>query len=650
MDTAPGLVNVQLDWWGRDSIRIRISPDDIHPVPYVQALLPSPPVPGCVGGSSTSSLQLDNGNLRVEVDNHGVLTATRLIDGAVLLQTTNIVFQEVSLQSIYPPAYSLYSVSLEYTHLNGKIFGLGEHRTGTTAYNNFNWVFENSQTYAISSGADIMLPFYVSTSGFGFLYNEAGYGSISINPNAARWSSNATHQLDLWITTSPAAAKDLTPYPAISSNFADATGHPNPLPSYASGLWQSKDRYRSNDEVLSVARQFQAIPLNVSMLVIDYLHWDWLGDWSFGYGQTCWPNPSSMTSELSSFGIHSMISVWPRLDPHSKHYPDMSRLKYLTTDANGGELSQDGNLLLYDPFIPEARAYLWNALVEGYGQNGIQHYWLDACEPEGVIPGKTWWGGKSELEVGMTWILKHQQMVWDGAQDNNTLMLTRSAWIGSSKYNAVVWSGDLESTWDSFVTQVKLAPNVQLSGLHWWATDIAGYRDGYYEDSGFNELLVRWYQWGVFLPIFRTHGHRQPSADSNQCGPSGGPNELWTYMHQTEIQAMMVLRESIRPYVEEHLLVASITGVPILQPMWYNFSDSECLEDAAETQYMFGPTYLVAPVLQQGVTSVSVYFPRLPPTEQWVHFFSGQSYTAGQRQDVPVVSLGDFPLFQRLRR
>ena len=152
----------------------------------------------------------------------------------------------------------------------------------------------------------------------------------------------------------------------------------------------------------------------------------------------------------------------------------------------------------------------------------------------------------------------------------------------------------------------------------------------------------------MFLPIFRTHGHREPSEDNGPCGGGGGPNELWTYQYETEIAAMIALREDVRPYVEYHLLQASLTGVPILQPMWYNFTDAECQEDAAEVQYMFGPTWLVAPVLQPNATSVSVYLPRLPSTEQWVHFFSGQTYKGGQRQDIPVKSLADFPLFQRL--
>ena len=126
--------------------------------------------------------------------------------------------------------------------------GLGEHKTNRTAYSDYSHLFEQSQEYGISSGGDISIPFYISTAGFGLLYNQAGYGFIHINPTQATWGSNATHQLDLWVTTSPAKSTQVTPFPSISSNYADATGHPNPIPHFASGFWQSKDRSHTQQQ------------------------------------------------------------------------------------------------------------------------------------------------------------------------------------------------------------------------------------------------------------------------------------------------------------------------------------------------------------------------------------------------------------------
>ena len=408
--------------------------------------------------------------------------------------------------------------------------------------------------------------------------------------------------------------------------------------------------------MLTVARHFHALSIPVTVLVIDWQHWHYLGDWTFWLPQ-CWPDPTAMVKELSSYGMHTMISAWPRVDPRSSHYAEMSALRYLTVNATGHELnSADGSGPIYDAFNPYAREYVWNALLQGYVSHGIQLFWLDAAEPEQSRPGLQWWSGHSDLEVGMAWTIKHQTMIYEGSltsgiHEDKIIQLVRHGWIGSNLLNTLVWSGDVQSNWATLMVQVKMAPNVQLSGLHWWATDIGGYFNGRFADPDFNELLVRWFQWGAFLPIFRVHGHREPSEENEACGGGGGPNELWTYQHETEIAAVIALRESIRPYVEFHLRVASMTGVPILQPMWYNFTDPQCLEAAAETQFMFGPTFLVAPVLtamgNATSGSRSVYLPALPASEAWVHFYSGQVYKGGSTVSIPY-KLADFPLFQRL--
>ena len=664
-------VTVQLDAWGDDSIRIRMAvEDDIQQIPYVQALLPFPPgltpppstpLPCSTHRSRKQTglvADLSNGNIGVQVNDVGIFTVKRLSDGATLVTASNIDFSRVSFpSSVYQQNYSLWALSIDYTHAAGTIFGLGEHKTNRTAYDDYSHLFETSQEYGLSGGGDISIPFYISTAGFGLLYNQAGYGYVHITPEKATWGTNATHQLDVWVTTSPAKSTDVTPYPAISSHYADATGHPNLLPHFASGFWQSKDRYRNQSELLEVARHFHAIGVQLGVLVIDWQHWHYLGDWTF-YNPTCWPDPTAMVKEISSYGTHTMISAWPRVDPQSSHYPDMHRLGYLTHNANGTELiSASGSEYIYDAFQPAAREYFWKALLEGYVTHGIQLFWLDAAEPEQSTPGLQWWDGHSDLEVGMAWVIKHLTMIYEGSltsgiPQDQVISLSRHGWVGAPLLNAFVWSGDTASTWDSFQVQVKMAPNVQLSGLHWWATDIGGYFGGQYSEGGFNELLVRWFQWGAFLPIFRVHGHREPSETGTECGGGGGPNELWTYQHEAEIAAVIALREIIRPYVEYHLRVASMTGVPILQTMWYNFTDPQCLDVAAETQFMFGPTFLVAPVLAplgsgMSTGSRSVYLPRVASGEVWVHFYTGQVYQGGAAVQVNY-TLATFPLFQRL--
>ena len=257
--------------------------------------------------------------------------------------------------------------------------------------------------------------------------------------------------------------------------------------------------------------------------------------------------------------------------------------------------------------------------------------------------------GHSDREVALGWTVQHQRMIFEGSlasgipRDEIT-MLSRSSWLGNAHMNVIVWSGDTSNTFDALFHQILIAQHSGLSGIYWWTSDIGGYAGGDLTDPMFQELLVRWFQFGAFCPIFRIHGQRHPNEQPTECGNGGGPNEVWTFNHSQPILAVMQMRERMRPYVEEHLLITSQTGTPILTPMFYHFADAECY--AAQTQFMFGTQYLVAPVYVYQATNRTVYLPRLPSNETWVHVYSSEAYGAGQTHTVPT-TLDDFPLFRR---
>ena len=483
-------LNIQLDAWGGDSIRVRISPDSIVQTPDIQALLPTPPatLPPAAAQpcGSTAPGQLSHGNLEVSVSDDGSISATRRSDGLQLIASSAPSFLPFKTQGIYPQLQSLYSVTLSYSHAAGQVYGLGEHKTGSQRYSGYSHLFEHSQVYSYSEGGDISIPFYLSQAAFAVLLNEPGYGSISIDSQAAVWSFNATHQLDLWISTFPAdLAEDASPFPSLSSHYAEVTGFPNPLPHFASGFWQSKNRYRNQSEVLGVAAEFHRRHVPLTVYVIDAGSWRYLGDWSFADTSNCWQDVTAMVQTLAGYGMHVMTSAWPRLDPNSSHYAEFASNGWLTKDGQGRDLvnAQDGHTFLYNAFDPAARQALWSALVSGYVQYGIQLFWLDAAEPEGSRPGEQWWSGRSDREIGMAWSLHHSRMIWEGSLAagipvSSIIVLSRHGWVGSPLTNTFVWSGDTHSTWEAFNTQVRLAPNVGISGIHWWATDIGGYYSG----------------------------------------------------------------------------------------------------------------------------------------------------------------------------
>ena len=638
---------VQLDSWGPDSIRIRIALDDILITPPIQALQPFPPELSTECSVSPTQSSLKNGNIQAAVDSAGHITVTRASDGATLLSSSTPSFTPFMPSPVFPSPYTLYFTEVSYTHAAGKISGLGEHKVDTYEPR-YKHLFENSQLYSQSSGGDITIPFYTSSAGFAVLFNHAGYGYVDISSTDATWIANATHQVDLWITTIPATpvVQSATVYPPLLSNYAQVVGHPNVLPPFASGFWQSKDRYRSQAEVLNISAGFAQRNIPVAIFVIDWLHWAYEGSWDFT--PLCWPDPASMVKAVSELGFRTMISMWPTVDTRSSHFAAMNASGFLTRGADGKSLSgkpSENTNYVYDSFNPDSRDFVWNALVKGYVSRGIKLFWLDNDEPDGAYPGAQYFYGRSDREVAMAWVVKHQQMIYDGLIQSGVplselIMLSRSAWVGTANNNVVVWSGDTNSDWTTFAQQIKVAQQTAMSGIYWWTTDIAGYRSGDITQDTMQELLVRWFQFGVFCPIFRTHGHREPSS-STECGYSGAPNEFWTFKYAAQIEKLIFLRESIRPYVERHLTIASINGTPILRPMYYDFNDTIC--ETTNDQYMFGDLYLVAPVYIYQATWRTVY---LPAGETWRHYFSGTTYMGGQTVNI-TTTLNDFPLFTR---
>jgi alpha-D-xyloside xylohydrolase len=226
-----------------------------------------------------------------------------------------------------------------------------------------------------------------------------------------------------------------------------------------------------------------------------------------------------------------------------------------------------------------------------------------------------------------------------------TVLFSRSAWAGSQKYGTAVWSGDIPATWDSLRTQVRAGLGIALSGIPWWTTDIGGFHGGDPSDPAYQELIIRWFQFGVFCPLFRLHGDREPRTADGYAS-SGGPNEPWSYGETAyEIIAEIIrLRERLRPYLHEQMQVAAATGLPPMRPLFVDFPGDQ-VAWGIDDEFMFGPDILVAPVLEAGATSRLVY---LPAGTKWTDAWTGVSLTGGVTvtvdapiERIPVFTRGD---------
>ena len=280
-----------------------------------------------------------------------------------------------------------------------------------------------------------------------------------------------------------------------------------------------------------------------------------------------------------------------------------------------------GSCTFADVTNPETREFFWQTAKRNYYDKGVKLFWLDEAEPEYTVydfDNYRYWAG-SNLQIGNTYPVMYAKAFFDGMRaegKEEIVNLLRCAWAGSARYGALVWSGDIASSFQSFRNQLAAGLNMGMAGIPWWTTDIGGFHGGDPRDPAFRELFARWFAWGCFCPVMRLHGDREPhdrppmSDHGGGMCVSGADNEVWSYGEEVyEIcKKYMTLREALRPYVRAQMQRTHETGEPVMRPMFYDFpQDKTCW--ALETQYMFGPDYLVAPVMEAGVESREVYLP-----------------------------------------
>ena len=472
-----------------------------------------------------------------------------------------------------------------------------------------------------------IVPFLVSSEGYGFLWNNPSLGKVELGNNMTRWISYGCKQLDYYITTGNSYSK-------IMEHYADVTGHAPEFPYWASGFWQCKWRYKTQDELLSVAREFKRRGLPLSVIVIDYRHWERTGDWKLDPSR--WPDPRAMVRELDEMGVRIMISPWTVVGQNSENFAFMKEHGLFTGSIGGtkdtvigpSEPGEDPHNYQYDPTNPEAAKYLWSKWKANYFDLGIRTFWLDPCDDRHRIQDydQTLFHIGSGKEVHCYFPVAHQKNIYEGlvsAGEQEVVTICRSSWAGSQRYGASPAAHDIESSFRHLKEYMKAGLNLAMSGIPWGAAEIGGFVTDDNESDHYHELMVRWYQYGVFTPIFRTHGHRP----NNEAWTIGGH----TYRH---IRAAMILRERLRPYIMEQMKLASKKGIPPMRPLFFDF-ENDPITAEVEDQFLFGPDLLVAPITEYQARYREVY---LPVGTEWADAWNGEKVEGGQtlRADAPI--------------
>ncbi len=394
-------------------------------------------------------------------------------------------------------------------------------------------------------------------------------------------------------------------------HYRNLSGNVPMLPEWAYGFWQCRERYTSGKHLVETVSEFRKRNIPMDVIVQDWQYW---GKYGWGvpkFDEANYPNPDQFIKQLHDMNARFSVSVWENLDKKSgvaKDYMDQNL--YIA------------NSPWIDIFNPKTQKVHWNALNQNLFSLGVDSWWMDATEPENdALTGKTTYLGPGDF-YRLTYPLFVSKAVYDGQRATDpkkrVAILTRSAFAGQQRYGTINWSGDIGWSWDTYKRQIVAGLNFAMTGSPFWTTDIGGFfrpGRGQYTDLKYHDILTRWFQFGAFSPIFRIHGYQSET-------------EPWKYGPEVEanMRVMLNLRYRLMPYIYSEAWQVTKSGSTMMRPLVMDFANDETAVQQS-LQYMFGKSFLVAPITEPGITEWGVY---LPKTAGWYNFWTGKHFVGGQ--------------------
>ena len=417
---------------------------------------------------------------------------------------------------------------------------------------------------------------------------------------------------------------------AVMHGFRTLSGHVPALPDWIFRYIHCRERFDTQEELLTAARRFHEEEIPVGTVVQDWQWWGKYGWNAMRFDEDKYPDPVSMVDSLHAMGQHLMLSVWSRIGRDSELGREAAERGFYIDDTEW-----------IDFFRPDAAAFYWENFRTRLLPTGIDAWWQDATEPENDDLAGRWIGpdalpGEFYRNV---YPLKVIGTVYEGLRrddpDRLPVLLTRSAFPGIQRYGAVTWSGDVGNDWGTLRRQIAGGLGQMAAGLPWWTYDAGGFfrPQDQYDNPDYQERMIRWIQASVFLPFMRVHGYQSRT-------------EPWEYGPETRrrFEAAIAQREALLPYILENARRVWEEDYTLMRPLLFDFpADEEALRQDCE--WMFGPDYLVCPVTEGGVSRWTVYLPENPAG--WEDVRDGSRYEGGRYADVPV-DLEAIPVFKRL--
>jgi alpha-D-xyloside xylohydrolase len=618
---------------GSGKLRLKVCKEDIIRVEYTGAAsIPAKAslsvaanwgaVPFCVSESGgTVTITTTRIKAKVVIST-GIVSYTDLNDTVILAEssksTTAATVEGTSTNKLRTVFASPSSEAL---------YGLGQHQDG-------NMNLKGKSVHLLNANTQINIPVLVSNRGYGVFWDNYSSSDFSSNTSSFSYTSEAGEMVDYYFFYGPSIDQ-------VIALYRTTTGAAPLFPKWAYGLFQSKDHYSKQTEVLNIANNYRKNNIPVDVVVQDWNYWDPYSWGSHVMDPSRYANPATMLTTLHAANIHGMISIWPLYQYMANPPSATDQDNYKALDAIGALYPSGGSHHFYDTFNAEARTLvyqqIYDRLLGKYDWDGI---WADNTEPQAYpdsinpngngMRGVTTALGKGALVIN-AYPLQHNRALYEGWRKvgpsaKRVYILTRSAFAGQQRYSAAVWSGDINADLATYVKQIPAGLNYALAGMPYWTTDIGGYFG-----TPTEEVFTRWFQFGAFCSQFRIHGQATKELYGDQWSATGKANLL----------AIDQLHYRLMPYV--YSLAAKVTneGYTMMRHLVFDYPNDTKVLDIKD-QFMFGPAILVNPVITTGATSRSVYL----PAGNWYDFWTGSPVTGNATINANA-PLSQIPLYVR---
>jgi alpha-D-xyloside xylohydrolase len=523
-------------------------------------------------------------------------------------------------------------------------YGLGQNQEGYLDHRGH--VVNSWHDYDAPSGASVGIPFLVTNKGYGLIWDNPSKSTIAPGFNErTTWSSQVGQRVSYFVIAGKTTDE-------IYEVYRKLTGDAPLLTKGTYGFIQCKQRYSTQAELMAVANGYRERHLPIDVLVVDWFYYTKMGQMDMNSKD--WPDPVAMNKKLHEMGFQTMISVWPRFVKESRYYDYLLKHNWFEHLASGTPtdgLPYDRAGSDIDTTNPDAAKWYWDITRKDILSKGFDSIWADETEPD-LPPNGSYFQIGPGTEFFNAYPLFHTAAFYNGFrkdEKHRAVILARDAYLGAQHNGVMFWSSDISPLWDTLKRQIPTGLDFVASGMPYWSNDVGGWqylpsehkpskpplldpsdaRDnvGGYDD--YPELYARWFEYGAFQPIFRTHGSRRY-------------NEVWTYGRQAEpiLEKYLRLRYELLPYTYSLAYQSYLTGAPYMRALFMDFPKDPNVSDLRD-EYMFGPAFLVAPVTDQGATSREVY---LPAGSDWYNYWTNEKVHGGQTIQVNA-PIDVIPLF-----